>query len=112
MSIKVSEIFASYKVNRSLSLRTLAAMDVSVKRFIDVFGDVPVASINGRHLEEFRRVLLKVPARMTFKQQQLPILKAIALTEQLNPNTLLPETVDVQIELLMWVLESSGRKFD
>ena len=94
-----SEVWERYLAERKPAPKTAQDFGASVRRFMEINGDLPVQSIKARHVRVFKDTLLKCPSRVPKELQGLPILKVIKRLEsgktgEPYPRTLSPKTIN------------------
>ncbi len=94
-----SAVWERYLAERKPAPKTAQDFGASVRRFMEINGDLPVQSIMARHVRMFKDTLLKCPSRVPKELQGLPILKVIKRLESRKaeepyPKTLSPKTIN------------------
>ncbi|WP_308417535.1 DUF6538 domain-containing protein [Gluconobacter thailandicus] len=80
----LSEAFERYAVERKPKLATVKGYRASVRRFIDLQGDMDVAHINKKHIAAFKDALLQFPAVLKVADRALTTDKIIERYKSLS----------------------------
>ncbi|EHH67469.1 site-specific integrase [Gluconobacter morbifer] len=77
--LTISGALQRYIDERKPAVSTAASFQTSIRRFIEVFGDLDVARITKRQIAGFKDVLLKIPARLKPAERLLTVQEVTAL---------------------------------
>lgn len=105
-SLTISQLYKRYLVESdSITESTQQEFGVSVRRFIELIGDVDVNSITRKHAEEYRLNLCSFPVRPKNIIRGLPFPKQVEWAKQNGAKTLQANTVNKNLLAISLVLK-------
>jgi len=75
--LTLTEAFKRYAKERKPKPDTVAGYRVSIRRFVELHGDLDVAHVTKRHVAEFKDALMRFPARLKPAERSLPFKVAL-----------------------------------
>ncbi|MBF0876930.1 site-specific integrase [Gluconobacter cerevisiae] len=79
--LTISQALQRYVDERKPETATVASFQTSIRRFVELFGDLDVSQITKRQVAEFKDVLLKIPARLKPSERLLTVQEVLKLYE-------------------------------
>jgi integrase len=106
----LTEIFAKWKVERRPAEKTLLEWDTSVRRFVDICGDLAVDNFSKAHLRKFRDTLVNMPSHVSGPLREMTVPQVVAATKGKRLARIAPATVKKQVNaigtLLAWCVNN------
>lgn len=80
--LTISQALQRYVDERKPAISTIASFQMTIRRFVELFGDLDVSQITKRQVAEFKDVLLKIPAKLKPSERLLAVQEVLKLYEK------------------------------
>lgn len=111
---RLSDIFSAWKSERMPPPKTLAEFSKSIRRFIELHGDVPAINISRPMVRDFKDALLRCPVTLAGPLRDMALPALLKATEGTDSKTLTSGSVNKHLGSLAAVLRwaASNGYFD
>ena len=109
----LTEVVTAYLAEKNLPIGTQMETNKTVRRFVEVHGDVPASAVNKAMVREWRALVEQLPKRQTARRKKMTITELVADCASLTPAERLTFTsVNKDVSTLGTVLRFASDKWE